>query len=313
MDMNLRQLKYILKVSEIRNITKSAEELHISQPALSRYIHDVEAELGAKIFDRSTNPLTLTYAGECYVAAAKRILLEHDNLQREIRDITHHMTGRLRIGTSRDRASYMMPKLLPAFCGKYPGIRVEVFTESGQKLRTALKDGRIDVLILPDTWPDSEYNFVSRLIYREELVLAAKSGYLPKTSLTHGRSVIPETLDGMKFFLLYREHAIRTFCEKYFREHSIRPDVVMEFASNIACYRMAASGMGVTIIPALTAQMTDPGNDTELFSLGEEPATWEVRAFFRKGAYIGQPEEELISMAVNSGYSHVSEPSGTSR
>ncbi len=298
MSLNLRELQYILKVAEVKNITRAADELHISQPALSRYIHDVEDELGTKIFDRSTNPISLTYAGECYTASAKRILLEHENLRREIRDITRHMTGRLRIGTSRDRASYMMPELLPGFCEEYPGIRVEVFTESGQKLRNALKDGRIDILILPDTWPDSEYNFVSGLIYREKLVLAAKAGYVPEDSCTPDRkAVIPERLDNLRFFLLFREHAIRTFCDRYFREHSIKPEIVMEFPSNITCYRMAASGMGVTIIPELTAKMTDSGSETELFSLGEAGESWEVKAFFRKGAYIGEPEQELIRMA----------------
>ena len=298
MSLNLRELQYILKVAEVKNITRAADELHISQPALSRYIHDVEDELGTKIFDRSTNPISLTYAGECYTDSAKRILLEHENLRREIRDITRHMTGRLRLGTSRDRASYMLPELLPRFCDTYPEIRVEVFTESGQKLRNALKDGRIDILILPDTWPDSDYNFVSELIYREELVLAAKTGYIPEDSCIHDRkTIIPEKLDGMRFFLLFREHAIRTFCDRYFREHSIKPDILMEFPSNITCYRMAASGMGVTIIPELTAKMTDAGSETELFSLGEAGESWEVKAFFRKGAYIGEPEQELIRMA----------------
>lgn len=296
MSLNIRELQYILKVAEVRNVTRAANELHITQPALSRYIRDVEDELGAKIFDRSTNPISLTFAGECYTETAKRILLEHENLRREIRDITHHMTGRLRIGTSRDRASYMMPKLLPKFCRKYPGIKPEVFTESGKKLREALKDGRIDILMLPDIWQDSAYNFTSRLIYREELVLAAKAGTIPQ-KFRRGRAIVPEALNGMKFFLLFREHAIRTFCDKYFRECGIKPEVLMEFPSNITCYRMAASGMGVAIIPELTAKMTDAGSDTELFSLGEEPETWDVVAFFRKGAYIGEPERELITMA----------------
>ena len=286
MDMGIRELKYILRVAELHSVTGAANELHISQPALSRCIRDVEDELGVKIFDRSTNPISLTFAGERYVESAKRILLEHENLRREIRDITHHMTGRLRIGTSRDRASYMMPKLLPEFCKKYPGISVEVFTESGQKLREALRDGRIDMLILPDTWPEGEYSFTGRLIYREELVLAAKAGTITDTAL--------EAMSTMKFFRLFKEHAMRSFCDKYFKEHGIRPVILMEFSSNIACYRMAATGMGVTIIPELTAKMTDSGSGTELFQLGE---TWEVKAFCRKGAYIGEPEEELMRMA----------------
>ena len=298
--MNLRELNYILKVSELQNITKAANELHISQPALSRYILDVEAELGIKIFDRSTNPISLTFAGEKYIETAKRILLEHENLRKEIRDITHHMTGRLRIGTSRDRASYMMPKVLPEFCGKYPGINVEIFTESGQKLREALKSGRIDLLILPETWTEGDYNFESRLIYSEELVLIAKARTIPDDFCTNERrAIIPEKLDGMNFFLLFQEHAIRTFCDKYFRAHNVKPEVKLQFSSNIACYRMAATGMGVTVIPAMTTKMSGSGDDDiEIFSLDAEPVTWEVKAFWRKGAYIGEPEHELINLAV---------------
>lgn len=296
--MNLRELYYILKIADLRSVTSAANELHISQPALSRYIRDVESDLGVKIFDRSTTPISLTYAGECYTTSARKILLEHENLRREIRDITHHMTGRLRIGTSRDRASFMMPKLLPSFTAKYPGIDTEIFTDSGQKLREALKDGRIDIMILPDTWPNDADTFNSRLIYTEELVLAAKSGTVPAESLTPNRqAIIPEALGGMRFFLLFREHAIRTFCDKYFREHGIKPDIAMEFSSNITCYRMAAAGMGITIIPELTAEMAGSGGEAEIFSLGEEPVTWEVRAFWRKGAYIGEPEEELMRIA----------------
>ena len=288
MDMGIRELKYILRAAELHSITRAADELHISQPALSRYIRDVEEELGVKIFDRSTNPISLTFAGECYTETAKRILLEHENLRREIRDITHHMKGRLRIGTSRDRASYMMPKLLPSFCAKYPGISAEVFTESGQKLREALRDGRIDILILPDTWPEGEYSFDSRMIYRENLMLAAKAGSVPESAS------IDEAMESMEFLLLFKEHAIRSFCDKYFREHGIRPRVRMEFSSNIACYRMAAAGMGAAIIPEMTARMSDAGGEVEMFPLG---VTWEVRAFWRKGAYIGEPEQELMTLA----------------
>lgn len=294
--MNLRELNYILKVSEVRSVTKAANQLHISQPALSRYIIDVEAELGIKIFDRSTNPLSLTFAGEKYIETAQRILLEHENLRKEIRDITQHMTGRLRIGTSRDRASFMMPKILPEFCGKYSGIKVEVFTESGQKLREALKEGKIDLLILPDMIKDC--NFESELIYSEELVLAAKAGTIPNEFCTKGRrAIIPAKIDGMKFFLLFPEHAIRAFCDKYFRINGVKPEIIMQFSSNITCYRMAATGMGAAIIPSLTTQMSGSGDDVEIFSLDSEPARWEVKAFYRKGAYIGEPERELIKIA----------------
>ena len=302
----MRELTYILKISEIRNITKAANVLHITQPTLSRFIHDVEEDLGIKIFDRSTNPLTLTFAGEKYIESAKKILLEYENLRKEIRDINHHMTGRLRIGTSRDRASFMMPKILPVFCEKYPGINVEIFTDSGKKLREALQDGRLDIVILPDTWQgmwkvDKDYKFESQKIYTEELVFVAKAGTIQEKSykfnVDGSKAIKPQAIKNMKFFLLFKEHAMRTFCDKYFKANKINPEIKMEFSSNITCYRMAAAGMGVTIVPFLTTQMSDSGDEVEKFSLGDEPATWNVKAFYREGAYIGEPELELIRIA----------------
>ena len=303
MAFNLRELTYMLKIAEIRNITKTAKVLHIAQPTLSTFVHDVEEGLGVKIFDRSTNPLSLTFAGEKYIESAKKILLEYENLKKEIRDINNHMTGRLRIGTSRDRASFMLPKMLPLFCEKYPGIDVEIFTDSGQKLHEALRDGRLDLVILPDTWQGmwKDFDFESRSIYSEELVFIARAGMIPykfyKTGENGIRIIKTNAMKQMKFFLLFKEHAMRTFCDQYFKTHRIKPEIRMQFSSNITCYRMAAAGMGVTIVPFLTTQMSDAGDKTEIFSLDEKPVTWEVKAFYRKGAYIGEPELELIKIA----------------
>ncbi|MEI3187059.1 MAG: LysR family transcriptional regulator [Lachnospiraceae bacterium] len=137
--MDFRQLQYITTVAQYRNITKAADALFISQSALSHYIQKAEKELGIQLFDRSTTPLTLTLAGEHYIETARRILLENDQLMKVFRDITHHMTGTLRIGTSRERASHMIPRLLPQFSERYPGIEVTILTDSGYKLTEALQ------------------------------------------------------------------------------------------------------------------------------------------------------------------------------
>ena len=297
--MDFRQLQYMLTLAEYKNMTRASEALYISQSALSHYLKNVEQELGVTLFDRSTNPLSLTYAGKCYMEGARRILMENDRMLRELRDITHHMTGKLVIGTSRDRASYMMPRILPVFTARYPGIETEVFTASGQKLMEALRTGRVDMVLLPDTWKALDSDLNSEPIYTEELVLAAKQGYLPEKTRLTDRTVSPRALADIPFFLLFQEHAMRTWCDAWFRKHRLKIEPRMEFSSNISCYRMAASGMGVTIIPYLTTRMTNPGGGTELFSLGKDPETWDVHILYRKNAYLGQPELDLIDISKN--------------
>lgn len=296
--MEFRQIEYILTLAETRNMTRAAEKLFISQPALSHYLKCVEEELGTRLFDRSTTPMTLTYAGKCYVERARAILLENEQLEREIRDITQHMSGKLVIGTSRDRASYMMPRILPEFAALYPGIETEVFTASGKVLFEALREGRVDIVLLPMAGQDDLKGLRSEKIFSEELVLAAKVGLVPEEDRIPGTGAIRSgALEGADFFVLFPEHAMRSFCNRYFRQKKLHPHIRMEFSSNISCLRMAATGMGYAVIPYLTTRLTNPGEPVEYFSLGEEPERWEVHAFYRKGAYLGEPEFKLMEIA----------------
>lgn len=295
--MDLRQLEYLLTIAEYRNITKAAEALYISQSALSHYVQKVEAELGVRIFDRSTNPISLTQAGECYMNSARKILMENDRLSKELRDITQHMTGKLRIGTSRDRAGYIMPRLMTEFGKAFPGIEVEVLTDSGRKLRESLRLGQVDLLLLPSTKADDDHGLEKQLLYTEELVFVAKKGWLREEMLETPRSVRPDALDGLPHFAMFQDHACRAFCDNFFKTNHIHPDIKMQFSSNIICYYMAAEGLGFTIVPYLITQTTHPSPDTELLSLGKVPAAWDVCMFYRKDAYLGSPEQTMIDIA----------------
>ena len=80
--MNLKKLKYIVTIAELRSISKAANELFISQPSLSSILSNLEKELGVTLFNRSTSPLSLTYAGEKYVETANKILSLENNLKK---------------------------------------------------------------------------------------------------------------------------------------------------------------------------------------------------------------------------------------
>ncbi|WP_181995657.1 LysR family transcriptional regulator [Clostridium sp. AM58-1XD] len=113
--MDFKQLFYIVKVAECQNITKAAKALFVSQPSLSQFISKAEEELGVKIFDRSTNPLTLTYAGRKYIEAARKILDINDNVKKELQDIAGYQKGLINLGIPKERGSYMLPGLMKEF------------------------------------------------------------------------------------------------------------------------------------------------------------------------------------------------------
>lgn len=152
--------------------------------------------------------------------SARVILMENEKLMKEFRDITEHMTGILHIGTSRERAAYMMPRLLPKFAKLYPGIDVQIFTQSGKQLHEALRTGRIDLVLLPQGHETFMEGMVSQQIYTEELLLSAKKGLITEKQRIPGcpHAINPKELNHMPFFMLFQEHAIRNFCDTYFKK-----------------------------------------------------------------------------------------------
>ena len=102
--MDFRELTYITTIADCGSVTEAAKRLYISQPSLSYILAKVEEDLGVKLFDRKTSPLTLTYAGERYVATARTILSLSGNLRRELKDIGGGGRGEIRIGIPTERA-----------------------------------------------------------------------------------------------------------------------------------------------------------------------------------------------------------------
>ncbi len=292
--MDSRELKYIQAVAEYKNMTRAAKELFISQSALSHYVKSVEDRLGVPLFDRSTFPLCPTPAGQSYLESARRILLEEDRFEKELRDITSHMNGKLRIGMALDRVSYMLPRLAPRFAKLYPGIELSVSSGSGQSLLEELRKGDTDLVFLSDGMDFAQQGLRSELLYTEEMVLAVRRGILPDDG---ARAIRRDALAELPLFLLPQGHGSRAFCDAFFRREHLRPRIRMELPSNISCYRMAATGLGAAIIPYMTTRLTMSDDDTKLFSLGDPPVLWNIRILYRKNAYIGRPESDLIRIS----------------
>ena len=102
--MNLKQAQYVKTIAECGSITAAAKKLFVSQPSLSQMLRQIEQEIGLPIFDRSTSPLRLTYAGEKYLYAAERILAANSELESQLKEIKQEHAGRLRLKES-DRLS----------------------------------------------------------------------------------------------------------------------------------------------------------------------------------------------------------------
>ena len=177
--MDFRELTYITAVADAASVTEAARRLYISQPSLSYIIAKVEEDLGVKLFDRKTNPLSLTYAGEKYVQTARDILRMRDNMRREMNDIGHGAKGRINIGIPNERAGYMLPKAIPVFYRKYPGVEIRLEESQSEEIIRNLMIDKIGFCILPGNEEDLPPGVLKEFIYKEKIYLVAGEGMIP--------------------------------------------------------------------------------------------------------------------------------------
>ena len=118
--MNEKHMQYVLTVLKEGSFTNAAKKLYVSQPSLSQIIKTAESNLGAPIFNRSTDPITLTPAGQLYVEAARQVTTISTNLVKQVEELSNEEFGKIRLGISVQRGMELLPELYPRFKKRFP-------------------------------------------------------------------------------------------------------------------------------------------------------------------------------------------------
>jgi len=281
--VDFRQYQYVLKIAELKNMNRAANELYITQSSLSHYIAKIEEELGAKLFNRNTNPISLTRAGETYVETAKIILSLNDKMKREVQEIAQEKKGVMTIGISNARASFFLPYVLPEFKEKYPAIEIKTMESKSSVIEEQVLKGNCDLGLFP--LPVCSDKLQSEPVCREELVLVAgqeqEYGCCDGDSNGGRKYVELSQCTGKDFVLLKKGHGIRTAIEVLFMEAGVCPSSVFETTSNETAYRLATTGMGIAIVPESTIFLSTPMAQPHLYSLSKGGIYWEIGAVYR--------------------------------
>lgn len=291
--MYFKQLEYILKVAECQNITKAAEKLYMSQPALSSFIQKTETELNTKIFDRTTTPITLTQAGEIYVKTARKILALHDNLQNDIKDLNNCREGIIKIGLSDMRATSILPYLLPLFKRLYPNITIQTVESSSKHVEENVKSGIVDIGILPLFQVDPA--FQTKVAYEEEILLISGDTLPSKPGPIHDW-VSLETLNERDFILMGEKSRIRQAIDAIFLEHGVKPRSIIESSNHMTLFLTATTGMALTMVPESITRIMNPIKIPKIYSLGKKGFRWNIGAIWRPDMELTSPQKQLIKI-----------------
>jgi DNA-binding transcriptional LysR family regulator len=142
------RLKVFYTVAKRLSFTKAAEELFISQPAVTKHIHELEQQLGIALFERIGNKITVTPAGKIVMRHAEDIFSSYRNLEYEINQLKHERGGRLQIGASTTIAQYFIPPLLARFNQRYPEIKTSLISGNTEQIEQALLEKSIQLGII---------------------------------------------------------------------------------------------------------------------------------------------------------------------
>ena len=142
--MELYQIRAFVAVAELGHLTRAAERLHVSQPAVSGQIKALEQELGLRLFERSASGMVLTVAGKELLATAQRVLTAAEDMKQKARRLTGEIAGVLRVGTVSNPASLRVGDLLAAVVERNPRLQLELQHEVSGVALEAVREGRLD-------------------------------------------------------------------------------------------------------------------------------------------------------------------------
>ena len=240
--MNFRHLRTFVAIAEAGGIHRAVARLNLSQPAASRQIHALEAELGVPLFDRVGRRVQLTSEGEDLLRRSRRLLADVQSLTERAGALKKGETGTLRVGATPMVIENTLSAFLVRYRHRHPGVEVQLAEEGGTDLPRRLDRGDLNFAIMA---VDDE-RFEQRLLYPVH-ELAVMSG---KHRLSRRTAIEVTELSDEPLMLLRGGFASRDWFETACRIAHLRPRVLLESAAPQTVMALARDGYGVAIVPS---------------------------------------------------------------
>ncbi len=166
------RLKVFYTVAKRLNFTKAADELCISQPAVTKHIQEIESHFKIKLFDRNGSKIKLTLAGQTLLKYADQIFALYRNLEFELNSFNQIHKGKLRIGASTTIAQYLLPPILAEFHRRFKNIKISLLINNTEQIEQALQNNEIDFGIIEGHSKNTSFKYTE--FVNDEIVLVAR-------------------------------------------------------------------------------------------------------------------------------------------
>jgi DNA-binding transcriptional LysR family regulator len=286
-------MRHILAIVENDgSISRAAEKMSITQPALSQILKKVEKEHGVQLFDRGKNPMVLTKAGRVYLNAARRIKEIGDSMQREFDDEQNLQTGDLHIGTTPFHAAYVIPRMLADFHRKYPRVNLVLHQAMNGELLRMMEEAETDITLCGFYEPDARLRgFVVRELYRDELALFVHPDH-PIAS--------PEVIDDLAplrdelVIIPTKGDPARDAIDKYFEDKHFTPGRIVEAGNAEFSLRFIREGVGTAILSSAIIGAAGTNPPPARVRLGQNPPALSASVVYSKARYLSSSARAFL-------------------
>lgn len=250
--MNLRDLRYLVALSEHKHFGRAAAATFVSQPTLSTQIKKLEEELGVALVERTPRKVLLTEAGREIAARAREVLNEIEQIRAIARRTKDPESGTLRLGIFPTLAPYLLPHVVPGLHARFPRLELLLVEEKTEVLLKQLREGRLDAGILALPLHDDQLH--AELLFEEPFLLAVPEGH----DLTRRRHLHLDDLAEQSLLLLDDGHCLRDQALEVCQLAGASEKPGFRATSLETLRQMVAANVGITLLPILAVQPPVP-------------------------------------------------------
>jgi DNA-binding transcriptional LysR family regulator len=250
--MELRQLKQFVAVADLLSFRRAAERLHMAQPPLSVAIRKLEDELGAELFERRGRTIRLTAAGHEALRASRRCLADADEVRSATRSAAKGESGRVRVGFVGSATYALLPRLIPAFRQRHPGIELELRESTNLELLALLEQERLDVGLV--RYPTASASALHFEVVEHDVFQAV----MPKKHpLAAQRAVTLKALaqEPLIDYASTKVPGLHAMVMLAFQHAGLSPRVVQEATQVQTVVCLVESGLGVALVPSVSSRL----------------------------------------------------------
>lgn len=291
--LNARQLQYAIELSKCLNFSQVANNLGITQPALSKQIMHLEKELGVKLFDRTTQPLSLTAAGEHFFKEAENILYKEERLIKTMEEFKTGERGKVVIGISPFRSLYLMPSIAKKIKEKFPKVTIILHEASSDILRKEAMEAKYDFAVV--NLPVDESVLEVTPIEPDKLVLAVPS--ILQEKITVKDNVVDfKDCKKLPFIVVGQTQEMRILFDKLCASSDIKPNIAMEVVGVNTAYAMTKAGIGATLLPLQFVKDAVLDDNVLLYNIKNITQARKPAIIRRRGQYLSKYAKYAIEL-----------------